>query len=1061
MSDRFSSERFLSDLRPFQRRTVDHVVDRFYGSGDARRFLVADDTGLGKSLVARGVIARAIEELQYDDAVQRIDIVYVCSNTDVARQNVNRLNVVGNEVPLPTRLSLLAVESANLDTAPVVGRKPVNLVPLTPKTSFEKGWRTGIVEERALLMTILESQIGFDRAEHTAAYRIFQGTVTDWKRFRGYVRSFQTRYADQLDQQVIKRFMHSARRAGVDRTSALHRFKTLLADTVGRPSVPGGFAAAAEIVGELRSLLARAGVEALEPDLVILDEFQRFSDLLDQNTEAGELAHELFEFEQARVLLLSATPYRAFTTDDETAHSSSHLDQFSKTIDFLAKGSADMSATDRIEKLLDDFRTTITNGVQPTKQVDELRAELLALMCRTERPATANRAMVSELTTIARDVAEEDIRQYLGLTRLAEHLDTSLPLEVWKSVPHLAHFMDAYQLGRRISASVEDGDDTTVPLVDTLTRIDPTVVQTFGRVPFGNARLAALAASTTESEWQRLLWVPPSLPYFTPGGPYADPAAKGMTKKLIFSSWSATPTAVAALLSYDANRRIAAGADGPVLNTTDGLKRVRPRLRMRMRNDQATAMTSLIPFIPLPVLAEQGAPLRLLQERDASRTIHASTADTDVATELRRTLPRGRTLSDATEYASLVWEWPIALASMVFDELAEDLGVDGCALALAGTTQESIPEIVDDSSDETPASLEKYVAEVFAVRARDLDLTRTPADLPEQVARIALHSPANCAWRALRRLPVDTSAVTPTGRWAAAAIIAAGFRTLFNRWESTLLLDQLYPDDLSYWQKVLRYCADGNLQAVLDEYLFHLVAVEGRRVFDDAAIQRFALVASRALRLTPANYRAKDPLQRGDDIDFHSRFAMRYGDAKRDEQSARPTEIRAAFNSPFWPFVLVSTSVGQEGIDFHPWCHNLVHWNVPSNPVDFEQRDGRVNRFRGHALRRNIADAHGAAMRASAEPWAEGYRRAALDESDMMVEGLAPDWVYPGDHKVIREVTPYQLSTDTLRLAQVHRRVALYRLAFGQPRQEDLIDVLESVGVDPDDAERWRVDLRP
>ena len=50
------------------------------------------------------------------------------------------------------------------------------------------------------------------------------------------------------------------------------------------------------VVGDLRRLLAETCVEALEPDLIILDEFQRFRDLLHDDpatgarTEAGELA---------------------------------------------------------------------------------------------------------------------------------------------------------------------------------------------------------------------------------------------------------------------------------------------------------------------------------------------------------------------------------------------------------------------------------------------------------------------------------------------------------------------------------------------------------------------------------------------------------------------------------------------------------------------------------------------------------------------------------------------------------------------------------------------------
>ena len=61
-------------------------------------------------------------------------------------------------------------------------------------------------------------------------------------------------------------------------------------------------------------------MRALEPDLVILDEFQRFRDLLDAKTgEAAELAHDFFTQSDAHVLLLSATPYKSFTYAEESA----------------------------------------------------------------------------------------------------------------------------------------------------------------------------------------------------------------------------------------------------------------------------------------------------------------------------------------------------------------------------------------------------------------------------------------------------------------------------------------------------------------------------------------------------------------------------------------------------------------------------------------------------------------------------------------------------------------------------------------------------------------------
>ena len=51
----------MAGLKGFQRETVAHVIDCFYGVSRSRRFLVADETGLGKSVVARGVIAKTLE----------------------------------------------------------------------------------------------------------------------------------------------------------------------------------------------------------------------------------------------------------------------------------------------------------------------------------------------------------------------------------------------------------------------------------------------------------------------------------------------------------------------------------------------------------------------------------------------------------------------------------------------------------------------------------------------------------------------------------------------------------------------------------------------------------------------------------------------------------------------------------------------------------------------------------------------------------------------------------------------------------------------------------------
>jgi hypothetical protein len=62
--------------------------------------------------------------------------------------------------------------------------------------------------------------------------------------------------------------------------------------------------------------------------------------------------------------------------------------------------------------------------------------------------------------------------------------------------------------------------------------------------------------------------------------------------------------------------------------------------------------------------------------------------------------------------------------------------------------------------------------------------------------------------------------------------------------------------------------------------------------------------------------------------------------------------LRSAFNSPFPPYVLASTSVGQEGLDFHRYCDSIIHWTPPASPSAFRQRNGRLDRFRSLQVRR-------------------------------------------------------------------------------------------------------------
>ena len=78
---------------------------------------------------------------------------------------------------------------------------------------------------------------------------------------------------------------------------------------------------------------------------------------------------------------------------------------------------------------------------------------------------------------------------------------------------------------------------------------------------------------------------------------------------------------------------------------------------------------------------------------------------------------------------------------------------------------------------------------------------------------------------------------------------------------------------------------------------------------------------------------------------------------------------------------------------------------------------------------------------------------------------MAPFWVFDqGPAKVERLVPLLPFSKEAAALPRLRKTLAAYRLAFGQPRQEELIEFL---GADRSDAEllllasRLRIDLSP
>ena len=961
--NRPSVERIMRPLKPFQRRTVDHAFQRLFLAGDSSsRFLVADEVGLGKTLVARGIIARTIDHLWED--VDRIDVVYICSNASIARANLPKLTIGdGDEgsYASATRLTMLATELAPRHGATGVLERKLNFISFTPGTSFKLGHQSGQRCEREVLFRLLHPVV----QRWIPLANLLQAGVKDRGKWRQGLKhrhlpiepGIRARFVEALQaDEALRQDLHDA----LDRW--FFRYRSAWPNEARRTRN--------ELIGGLRRLLAGICLELLEPDLIILDEFQRFKPLLETNpdrqSEAARLAQDLFRFtahdgRPVRTLLLSATPYKLYTSDAEIDHED-HYKDFLATTKFLFG-----DRTERIDTLSEglgrfarSLKRVASHGAAPADR-NALRAArdaksnvehlLRAVMARTERvAASGDRDAMVAAPDVPISVRASDVRQYLAADALFQAVGDRDPMPFWKAAPYLAHFMRGYKVNERLDSTIAHAPEKVRAVLRRHGEsfLDEEALRNWLAIDPANGKLREMAASHLDRDglW-RLLWLPPTVPYWPLEGAYAN--ATGATKSLMFSAWNVVPDVVSGVLSYEAERRMAGGRIRRYENPD---AQQRPLLRFTQpadgRRSRHRLLLLLLPCLPL---ADDAHPLRAPLGTDRRRWVR------ERVTALLSGLPDppDGPIDDR-------WEWAVPL---LLDPSLRGFLEQWRRGALTGLKDS------DPLAKPNRDVFDSYLDDLLELDADRLG--RRPPHLAELITEVALGSPAVLATRAL---PAFSGRLTEITRRRLAVAVAEAFWSLFNRPAVISMLrhsatqHDVAGDDVAYWRLVLEYCRQGNLQAVLDEQL-HLLWDQHSWVPDadpDETATRCtrqlvqgispvrARVHARLFSLSGTDSAVDDP----SDFRVRTVFALRFGHLRGEDGAGHISQdaVRTAFNSPFRPFVLTSTSIGQEGLDFHPWCHRLIHWNLPGNPVDLEQREGRVHRYKGHAVRRNVAAAH-------------------------------------------------------------------------------------------------------
>lgn len=258
----------------YQEATINHVCNVF-SYQDA--YLVADEVGLGKTYVAKGIIEKLYE--QYKKKTLRV--IYIASNQLIAKTNAKDLGY------LVTRVKDMAT-----------GRT----VPYDRLSSL--GGRISLPQP---------SKTGSESLEQIAHVYAFSPNTT----FTGR----GSKYGNETER------MRMVRDAPKDNPTAQEAAKKVRSYTPEK----GRTLEMENAIAQLRKIFNDDAVKKINPDIIVLDEFHRFHTILSSQVRSGEYSFRQMLGElnaerktrnlpNVKLLLLSATPYRYNPKADEVIH---------------------------------------------------------------------------------------------------------------------------------------------------------------------------------------------------------------------------------------------------------------------------------------------------------------------------------------------------------------------------------------------------------------------------------------------------------------------------------------------------------------------------------------------------------------------------------------------------------------------------------------------------------------------------------------------------------------------------------------------------------------------
>ena len=1007
--------RRISEAKAFQLATAEAALRTLTADRGPRRFLVADEVGLGKTVVARTVVQEMMKNRR-----RPLVVFYVSSNLNIARQNRGKLLEL-----LPTEAEQKAA-CAPADRVTMAGNsrnrpthEKLHLYTLTPDTSvpmYRRRGGFGRIEERALIFRLLRGRFPtLDMPWFSDKCRGNQARERSWDAALGHhedlqgVRNLQDRFLDALADKANLNLPTVD--AATIQAAAMQK----------RPS---------HFMGMLRTALAMAVLRDIRPDLVIFDEFQKFREMLIDplNAPADPVTRALRGgvANGHGVLLLSATPYRLYSTRQEEAAGMSHHQDFFELIRFLF--GPESSQPKEVERDLLDFGGMMLAKDTPDFKVlgelrEQIQGRLRRVMSRTERPNNADSS--DQSSHPGAEIKPEDLRLFRNwVARLQVGQESqrgkvdllSFAVPYWLSVPLPIQMLGKGYMAWRDADKKRKRRDEPIFRETQRNNLDAPKL-------WPHPQFRALNEIVPPSRLA-LPWVAPSNPWWSLQGPWAAPSASG-GKMLIFTRFKAVPPALASLMSFGVESSFSG-------RLRHDYKRAGEAQPLQFKENRPT-LPAL--FFPAPTLIAFTDPRR-------DRPGNLGELRTSMQKQVRMLL-KDRLGVEVKKSGGRRPVWKL-LAAL---ELRREVRMPESDLPRWDELKMHWRSAAAGQADAMRGVLAQWDA------AAGVGLGAVTQSEVAALAEFALSGPGIVLGRALYRFDPACVANGNYGQLLDASW--NGLRSYLNR---ALFQAALTRRGQRYTHAIPEAVVAGNLESVLDEHLW----IASR--LDADAIGRFPRDLLKTLGLYEGRHRVYEPGADDEPFLLRCHAAMPFADAKIEkptggEDRLRTDDMRRAFNTPFWPHVLTTTSLGQEGLDFHVWCRQLLHWDLCPSPLDLEQREGRIQRFGSLSVRTALAEHFGPDVLqetgTASSPW-EVLSARAEQYFGTDASGLSPWWSCPGE-KIDRVFVVMPQSRQTIKFDQLSRLRWLYRLALGQPHQQDFIETV--VQMPNDGRQEYVLDL--